>query len=723
MNVEAKLEAGRHAPYSHAELERLINPASIAVIGASETAGSFGANTLANIRESYKGKIFPINPKRESVFGSRCYPNVAALPEAPDCAIVIVPASSVAGTLEECAAAGIGSAIVYSSGFAELGTSEAIAAQSALTALAGARGLRIIGPNCIGIANIGLGLGATFMPSFRELPLKQGPVGIVTQSGALGYMMLQAMRRNVGFSHWLTTGNACDVDVADFVNYLVDDRATRAIACSFEGLSCPERFLFAGRRALEAGKPLVVLKVGRTEASRQAALSHTGSMVGSSAAYDAALESIGAIVVRDFEALVETAGFLAKSSVPAAKGSAVITMSGGAGIMALDLASETGVEMPTPAQQTCERIAAVVPEFGAATNPADLTGESIRFPQMYADCLEAFAQDPIYGSIIIVMASGGYGQLAIDRARLIEKAAAGAKKPVAIVWLNEWLEGPGSEIYDGSDVLSSFRSLRRCLSTIASWNAYHERRAKLLRRPMVTRRTERPAKALGVKGALNERHSKELLASFGVPVTREYLARTKAEAVSLAKQLGFPVVLKAESEDIPHKSDAGVVKLRLYDEDAVGNAWHEIQQAIDRLEGSPRVSGCLVQEMIHGGAEVIVGTKYDDQFGALVTVGLGGVAVEVLHDVAVALAPVEIDEALDMIQSLKSIRLLQGFRGAEKADLNALADIISKVSKLASTYGSSISEIDVNPVLVKSCGAVAVDGLVVAGHSQITSEK
>jgi acyl-CoA synthetase (NDP forming) len=239
----------RSQPYSHRDLRRLIAPSSIAIIGASETIGSFGANTIANLRGKFSGALYPVNPKRTSVFGERCYPAVSSLPENIDCAVVIVPASQVEQTLKECSQHGIGSAIVYSSGFAELGSREAIAAQEAVAHLARSQDIRVIGPNCVGIANVGLRLGLTFMPSFEDLPLKPGPVGIVTQSGALGYMLLQAMRRGVGFSHWLTTGNACDVDVADLVNYLVDDEGTRAIACSFEGLANPDRFLITARRA------------------------------------------------------------------------------------------------------------------------------------------------------------------------------------------------------------------------------------------------------------------------------------------------------------------------------------------------------------------------------------------------------------------------------------------------------------------------------------------
>ncbi len=254
MIADAAFPNTRAEPYSHNALRRLIMPGSVVVVGASETAGSFGATTFNNIRSSYTGRLHAVNPKRQEIFGQRCYADVASIPEAADCAVIIVPASSVEATLAECADRGIGSAIIYSSGFAELGTPEAIEMQRAIARLARARDIRVVGPNCIGLANIPLKFGATFMPSFRELPLKPGPVGIVSQSGALGYMMLQAMRRGVGFSHWLTTGNACDVDVADFINYLVDDQETRAIACSFEGLADPDRFLISARRALQASQ-------------------------------------------------------------------------------------------------------------------------------------------------------------------------------------------------------------------------------------------------------------------------------------------------------------------------------------------------------------------------------------------------------------------------------------------------------------------------------------
>ena len=706
----------RSTPYSNAALRPLVRPRAVCVIGASETPGSFGGNTLNNIKAHFEGAVYPVNPKREMVFGERCYASVADLPEVPDLAIVIVPAAAVEATLIACADLGVPSAIVYSSGFAELGTDAAIAAQARIAALAIERNIRVVGPNCIGIATLDLGLGATFMPSFRDLPLSPGPVGIVTQSGALGYMLLQALHRGVGFSHWLTTGNACDVDVADYVNYLVDDDGTKAIACSFEGLAQPDRFLAAARRALVAGKPLVVLKVGKTEAGRQAALSHTGSLVGSAAAYRAALESVGAVLVEDFDALVETAGLLAKAEPPTSEGVAVITMSGGAGIMALDMASEYGVTMPLPADATRAAIRAVIPPFGAATNPADLTGDSIRFPAMYADTLAAFAADPAYGAIVVVMASGGYGQLADDRAIMIETAARASGKAVAVIWMNEWLEGPGSALYDASQDIASFRSLRRCMAALSSWQIYHRRRAVLIER-QADSRSERGAILPAKTRALTERASKELLAGRAIPVTRETLVATVGEAMRLADEIGYPVVLKAQSEDIPHKSDAGVVKLGLFDAQAVRAAWSEIEAAIERIPGSPDVEGILVQEMIPAGVEIIVGARLDDQFGPLVSCGLGGIAVELLRDVAVALAPVGTDEAREMIESLKGYALLTGFRGSPPADVDALAAIVSDLSHFAWDHRDTVVEIDINPVIVKMRGAVAVDALLIVADA------
>jgi acyl-CoA synthetase (NDP forming) len=395
-------------------------------------------------------------------------------------------------------------------------------------------------------------------------------------------------------------------------------------------------------------------------------------------------------------------------------------MSGGAGIMALDIANEVGVEMPQPASDTKQAIAKVIPTFGVAANPADLTGESIRFPAMYANTLHAFAADPAYGSLIVIMASGGYGQLAVDRARMIEAAAREIKKPVAVVWLNEWYEGPGSEIYDGSDVLANFRSLRRCLATLAAWIGYNARRPKILERgaaaPMV-RTGVMPARHVPPAGALTERKSKDLLATYGVPVTRESLAMTVEEAVSCAERIGYPVVLKAESADIPHKTDAGVVRLNLRTAAAVRVAWHDIEAAISRIEGNPRVDGIVVQEMVSSGVEVIVGARYDEQFGPLISCGMGGTAVEVMRDVAVALAPVGREQAMDMIRSLRGHRLLGGFRGAPPVDIDSFAEIVSRVSILAWDHGASIREIDVNPVILRADGGTAVDALVVAGPS------
>ena len=459
--------------FGRKELTRLINPASIAVIGASESPGSFGARTMENL-STFGGRLFPINPKRNEIFGHKAYPTIEALPEAPDAVVISVPQEQVADLVRRCAAKGIGGAIVYSSGFAELGTEDRTAAQREIAEIAKSTGMRVIGPNCVGIINFASKVGMHFMPKFNEMPIISGGIGLVSQSGGLGYTVIQALQRGIGFSQFLSAGNSSDVDICDLINYLVDDESTSVIACLFEGIRDGERLIEAGRRAFAARKPLIIYKMGRSAISKKAALSHTGTLAGSNAAYDAAFREMGAIVVDNWEEVLETACFFERAGVPQGSGAGVMASSGGAAVISGDKAEEYGVAMPAPQPDTVARLSKLVPDFGSVSNPTDMTAETLKSFDLYSACIKAFADDPSYAVVVVPMLSA-QKPITTERAIHLDSLAAELSKPICLVWFNEWLEGPGSEIYDRSRKISMFRSMGRCMKAIRSWLDYYGR--------------------------------------------------------------------------------------------------------------------------------------------------------------------------------------------------------------------------------------------------------
>lgn len=708
--------------FGRKELGRLMNPASVAVIGASESAGSFGARTMENLA-TFSGKLLPINPKRDSIFGHKAYPTIEDLPIVPDAVVISVPQEQVADLVRRCAAKGIGGAVVYSSGFAELGNEERTAAQRELAEIAKSTGMRVIGPNCVGIINFASKVGMHFMPKFNEMPIIAGGIGLVSQSGGLGYTVIQALQRGIGFSHFLSAGNSSDVDICDLINYLVDDEHTSVIACLFEGIRDGDRLIEAGRRAFAARKPLVIYKMGRSVISKKAALSHTGTLAGSNAAYEAAFREMGAIVVDNWEEVLETACFFERAGVPQGPGAGVMASSGGAAVISGDKAEEFGVAMLAPQPDTVARLSKLVPDFGSVSNPTDMTAETLKSFDLYSACIKAFADDPSYGVIVVPMLSA-QKPITTERAVHLDRLAEELSKPICLVWFNEWLEGPGSEIYDRSRKISMFRSMGRCMKAIRSWLDYYDRPSRQASGGV--RLSDAGAKAaavaelaiVGKTHVLSEAQSKKLLSLYGVPVNREALAKTADEAVAHAGMLGYPVVLKADSPDILHKTEVGVVRLNLRDEHAVRNGYREIEKAISLVSGAVTVNGVVVQEMVGGGVEMMIGASVDKQFGPLVTCGFGGTSVEILGDVITRRAPVTVAQALEMLKSLRGSPILFGYRNQAPVDVQSLAETICRVSEMVSDLREKIAELDVNPIKVSANRVVAVDALVALNNKR-----
>ncbi|MBW4091783.1 MAG: acetate--CoA ligase family protein [Proteobacteria bacterium] len=700
--------------YRHAELHRMLHPASIAVVGASPRAGSFGERVLANLID-FRGAVHAVNPRYERIGDRPCHATLAAIGAPIDCAVIAAAREAVEPIVREAAAAGAGGAIVFASGYAETGRADRRAEQESLAAIARATGLRIAGPNTIGLVNAELEARATFMTITPIPPPGRRAIGIVSQSGALGMSLAQGVARGASVSHVLTSGNSCDVDMADYIAYLAEDPACAAIACVFEGTSEPGRILDAAAFAAECGKPLVVYKMATGSEGAAAALSHTGALAGTHEAYRAAFRHAGAVLVEDYERLLETASFFAKAGAPQARGAAVLVTSGGAGIMAADAAEQHGVPMPQPDAAVRAVLESHIPEFGAARNPCDVTAQVIANPNSLAACAGALLGHADYAALVVPQVYS-YAATA-QRVPVFDAMAAAHGKPICIVWITEFLAGPGSAEAEAAEHVALFRSMASCFAALAAWT---ERAAHLAAPPAAPAPTPPAVRAeaaalIAAAGGrpLTEHAAKAALALYGVPVVGETLVQTAEEAVAAAGALGYPAVLKVESPDLLHKTEAGVVRLDLRDADAVRGAYAEITARVAAMEPVPRVRGVLVQPMVPAGVELVVGARIDPLFGPLLVVGLGGILVELLADTVLAPAPVSAAEARALLDRLRGARLLDGFRGGAAVDRDRLSEVIAAVSRFAADHRDMIAELDVNPLIGVGARVVAVDALIV----------
>lgn len=700
--------------YRHADLRRLIEPSSIAIVGASPREGSFGARVLHNLRR-YRGEMYLVNGRYDRVEERQCYATLSALPRVPDCVVVVTAREQVEKVVVECGQLGVGGVILFAAGFSETGQAERVAEQERIAQIARRYGVHVVGPNCIGIINNRARAHISFSPASLIDEPRPASIGLVSQSGALGLSLSQAIEHGASFSHVLTSGNSCDVDMADYVAYLAEDQSCKAIACVFEGMADPMRLIEAAGIARQHGKPVVVFKIANGELGAAAAMSHTGSLAGSQAAYRAAFERAGIVVVDKFEALVEIAAFFAKAPRPMALGVAVASSSGGAVIMAADEAELHSVDLPQPGPDTCAVLAAAIPDFVSAKNPCDITAQIINDPASFIKVSEALLADPAYGALV---APFPYAyDVAKTRIRTLDELTKSSGKIACIVWLAQWMEGPGSFEAEQAECVALFRSMSSCFYALSKWHWWARQFETPTAPPveLVSSDTEKSIGEMldGTQGVLiTEARAKQIMSAYGLPMVVDRLVLSVQAAVDAAREFGFPVVMKAESENIPHKTEAGVVRLGLADENAVRSAYAEVMSNALRFTNAESIKGVLIQPMIEAGVEVIVGARIDPMFGPMVVVGLGGVMVEVMRDTVVALAPLNHEDALRMMHGLKGIRLLQGFRGSAPVDLDSLANIICRVGQFASDHRRRITELDLNPIICSGGRIVGVDALI-----------
>jgi len=701
--------------YRHAELDRVLNPRHVCIVGASPKTGSFGDRVLTNLA-GFGGNIYLVNSKYDLIGDRRCYPSMASLPENPDCVAVVAPRDAVEDIVRQAAQLRVGGVILYASGYAETQLPERIDLQCRLESIGLDSGLKILGPNCLGIANYVRRARISFSdyPAPRDLPGKS--IGIASQSGALSQSLAQAIECGVSISHAFSAGNQADVDIADLVAYLADEPSCHAIACVFEGMAHPQRLLEAAQIAWRRGKALLIHKTATGALGAEAAISHTGSLAGSDSAYRAAFERGGAVVVEEFEGLMEAAQFFAKAPPPKARGIAVLAASGGAAIMAADKAEAHGISLPQPGPEVRRILEANIPDFGSARNPCDVTGQVVNNPLSMPACSDALLSDAAYGALVVPQTLAF--EMYKSRLESLGTQAEHYGKMTCSVLISNWLQGPGTLEAESNTHVALFRSMDRCFRTIAAWH----------HRADLTQRGERDVKRVSDFGAarqaaqliadapndrLTERESKSVLALYGIPSVRELAADSLDTLLCAATELGFPLALKVESPDISHKSEAGGVALNLRSPDELCAAYERVLANARRFSPGAKISGVLLQPMVPAGVEVVAGARIDPLLGPLVVAGFGGVLVELLRDSSVELAPINAGEAMRMLLRLKGCALFGGFRGAPAVDLARLADILVRVSEFAADQRSLIAELDINPIICSGSTMMAVDALIV----------
>jgi acyl-CoA synthetase (NDP forming) len=692
-------------------LERLLRPRSVAVVGASSTPGALGASVVANLeRMGFGGEIHLINPKRDFIGARRCLPSVAELPMGVDVAVLAIPKSAVIETVRELVKRQVGAAIIFSAGFAE-GGEAGLAEQRELGRIATDSGMVIEGPNCLGLVNYVDGIALTFVET-PAIALGNRPgVGIVSQSGAMAAVVgVTLTAKAVGISYSISTGNEAASGVEDYVEYLLGDADTRVIGLIVEQFRQARRFLTLAQRAQRAGKAVVLLHPGRSAAARDSAATHTGALAGDYQVMRTLVERQGVLLTETLEEFSDLLELAARFPSLPAQGAAVLTESGAFKALTLDLCEQVGLELPQISDDSAPLLRAALPNFVPASNPVDLTAQGLVDPDLYRRALSALLQDDRFGSVIfgIIQTDPKTCQLKFP-AIIAAVAQLKPKKPVIFAGLDDGAEVPAQYIAQLRALnVPYFPSADRAYRAVARWcRAAHRDTAVSPAQPI--RLASRPP-----HGVVAEYRAKELLAPLGIRFPAGHLAKTLAEAQASAAQIGMPVALKAQSNDLPHKSDAGGVELGLTDAAAVEQAWHRLHANIARHRPGVVLDGVLVERMSPRGTELIVGGRNDPDWGPIVLAGFGGVQAEILHDVRLMPADLTVDGIVRELQLLKSAALLRGFRGSPALDVAAVADIISRIAALLRGE-PGIREIDLNPVIVyaKGEGAIALDALLV----------
>lgn len=688
-------------------LDALFRPRSVAILGASDDATRISGRPVRYLIEGgFKGNVYPVNPNRETVQGLKAYKSLADVPETPDVALLAVPSSLTEQAVRECVEKGVKGAVIFSAGYAESGE-DGFAIQARISDIAQKGGLRLLGPNCLGIFNPQIGFYGTFTQSLdKEMPFP-GPLGIISQSGAYGsHIAYLARKRGIGINYWITTGNEADIDVAESLEWMATQPDIKVIMAYVEGVRDGARFRRALASARENGKPIVMMKVGRSEIGARAASSHTASLAGSDAIYDALFRQYGVHRATTTEEQIDVAYACARGIFPKGNKLGVVTLSGGAGVLISDAAERNGLDvapMPVSAQKTLKDLL----PFATVVNPVDTTAQALNDMNLLAKNIE------------VILEQGGYDALigfftTVPNTRTLSKplrdaiARGCARFPDRLIALQMIADPDVVAEYEKAGFLV-FEDSDRAVAALAALSRF----GRSLSRTGVETRVA-PAAPIG-KGALSERAAKDLLARAGIPFLDERVAGDAAAAGAAADEIGYPVVLKIVSPDIEHKTEIGGVMVGVADRKAAEAGYATLIERAAKHRPDAKIEGVLVAPMAKKGVEVIVGVSRDPVFGPAVMFGLGGVHVEVLKDVTFRLAPFGREEAMRMIDEIRGRALLSGVRGAPASDIGALADLLVRISEFAAAHAEDIETVDLNPVVAwpKGEGVVALDALVV----------
>ncbi|MFN3730847.1 acetate--CoA ligase family protein [Comamonas testosteroni] len=696
-------------------LEPLLNPASIAIVGASNNAARIGGMPIAHLTKfGYQGRIYPINPKYEEVFGQRCYADLESLPEAPDLVVLAIAAADVTPMLKRCHARGVRAVIVYAAGFAEEG-GKGQALQDELEAYVATTGMVVAGPNLMGFANLNRKVHTSFASVFNTAPMQggSGAVSLLTQSGNVCAAVYAIARRlGVEFSHFINTGNEACVDFAQYLEYLAQDAGTEVCMGYIEELRDGPRFIAAAQAFAQQDKLLVLYKAGETDKGSEAVRSHTSALAGDQQIYSAAFRQLNIIQSSDFVQMAQLANLAQYRQRSAGRRVAIITISGALGAILADKFLLQGLDVPTLPQPLQDVLRAGIPDYGMVSNPVDVTGNVVNDPGFVRTALEALAKSEAIDAVVVYAPGYMLDRMADDLCAVAQQyPRLFAAIDTGAAQRREQLRSGGVPVFEDIGVAVS------ALSPLLLWQ---ERRKHNRWLGVCREAASAPSARSTLPAVLDEHRCKQWLAAFGVTSVAERVATTADEAVQAAEALGYPVVLKVLSADITHKTEAGGVKLRLGSAAEVRTAFDEVMASCRRYAPGAHIEGALVQKMETGIAELILGATRDPVFGMTLTVGLGGVLTEIYQDVSHRVLPVDEAMAREMLGELKAFALLDGFRGRPKGDVDAACRAIAGFSRAVLSLQEQAGEIEVNPLLVKPVGegVCALDALVIPAPAQ-----
>lgn len=689
-------------------LDMFFNPQAVAVIGASRTPGKLGYGVLHNvIRHGYQGAVYPINPNADEILGLKCYPSVLLVPGSVDLAIFLIPGKDVARVLIECGEKGVKGAIIISAGFREVG-SEGWQREHGIVDIARRYGMRLIGPNCLGIIDTIAHLNASFAVGMPQ----RGTIAFMSQSGALCTSVLDmALADEVGFSRFVSLGNKADCNEITFIEAWHDDPHTSVIMAYVEGIEDGVEFMRVARE-VSRDKPIIAIKSGTTAAGSRAVSSHTGTLAGSEWAYEAAFRQCGVIRARSLQELFDYSIAFARQPLLANDRIAIVTNAGGPGIMATDACERAGLQLASLEVETLDALRKALPAAASALNPVDLLGDALA--DRYCLALEAVMNDPNVGGILVILTPQVMTQVEAT-ARVVGELSQRSDKPFFGCFMGRDTVEPGVQVLNQYRV-PSYPVPERAIGAMAAMMRHRHWRQRLPLAPETfeadqvrVRRVIDQVRADG-RLAIGDAEAREVMEAYGIPTPRTLLARTPDEAVRYARRVGFPVVVKIASPDILHKTDIGGVQLNITNPTDVHDAFDLMVYRANRYVPDVEIWGCLVQEMVVGGREVIVGMNRDPHFGPLMMFGLGGIYVEALRDIVVRLAPLDRREAHEMIGEMRAHNLLRGVRGEKPSDLEAIAEALLRLAQLVADF-PEIVEFDINPltVLEEGRGVIGID--------------